>query len=102
PTSEASAARALNDHLVRTGVAAEVQPGLRPGTHRIAYAHSSRPLISVIIPNKDFHTGLAKCVDSVRRSTYQRYEILVVENHSTQPDTFAYYEQLQAFGDARV
>ena len=38
-----------------------------------------------------------RCVDSIlEKSTYENYEIIVVENNSTTPEIFAYYKELQA------
>lgn len=54
------------------------------------------PLISIIIPNKDEMDTLRTCIESVKRSSYPAYEIIVVENNSTRQDTFDYYEELQS------
>lgn len=54
------------------------------------------PLVSVIIPNKDHAKDLACCIDSILESGgYAHLEILIVENNSTEPETFRKYEQLQ-------
>jgi len=52
-----------------------------------------RPLISIIIPNKDSLSLLRSCIDGIRRSTYRPYETIVVENDSREPETFAYYDE---------
>ena len=58
------------------------------------------PLLSVIIPNKDHGEDLKQCVDSVRTlGGYENLEILIVENNSTEEDTFQIYEQLQKMDD---
>src|SRR5262249_50336763 len=65
-------------------------------------ARAGRPLVSVVIPNKDSLPLLRACIDGLRRSTYRPLEILVVENNSREPDTFAYYEELATLPDCRV
>ncbi len=61
------------------------------------------PLISIIIPNKDEKRTLKKCIDSiVSKSTYDRYEIIIVENNSVKKSTFSYYEALQKNPNIRV
>lgn len=55
-----------------------------------------QPLVSVIIPNKDHVDDLDCCIRSIEEQTrYKNYEILVVENNSMEPETFAYYKALQ-------
>ena len=52
------------------------------------------PLISIIIPNKDERESLKKCIDSIeKKSTYENYEILIVENNSTSKEIFEYYKE---------
>ena len=64
---------------------------------------SEHPLVSVIIPNKDHAKILRQCIDSIlQKSTYDRYEILVIENNSTQQETFAYYRELEQEPRVRV
>ncbi len=99
PRPEAGAARsggkkALQDHLRRRGLAGEVRDGAEPGLYQVAYVLPARPLLSIIIPNKDHADMLTRCVESLGRSSYTNYELLIVENHSKQPETFAYYEKL--------
>ena len=52
--------------------------------------------MSVIIPNKDAVDSLDVCVRSIFEKTdYKNFEILIVENNSEKPETFAYYERIQ-------
>ncbi|MBC5648100.1 glycosyltransferase family 2 protein [Christensenella tenuis] len=61
------------------------------------------PLVSIIIPNKDERKTLQRCIDSIlSQSTYDRYEIIVVENNSTRKEIFAYYKKLQEDPRIRV
>ncbi|MEA5002433.1 MAG: glycosyltransferase [Christensenella sp.] len=61
------------------------------------------PLVSIIIPNKDEPATLKKCIDSILlRSTYDNYEILVVENNSTGQEIFSYYEKLKQQQNIRI
>ena len=55
----------------------------------------NQPLISVIIPVYNVEEYLRECVDSVLKQTYQNFEIILCENNSKQPETFAYYETLK-------
>lgn len=94
PYALAAGERAINSHLDRVGLAGEAFaiPGC-PGAYRVRYALTGQPLVSVIIPNKDHAGDLARCLESLyAKAGYPRFEVIVVENNSTDPATFAYYE----------
>lgn len=64
---------------------------------RIKYELTDRPKISIIIPNKDHAKDLKRCIESITiKASYENYEIIVVENNSTEAATFAYYEELES------
>ncbi len=52
-----------------------------------------RPLVSIIIPNKDETEALKKCIASIKKSTYNNYEIIIVENNSVTEEIFDYYKE---------
>ena len=53
-------------------------------------------MVSIVIPNKDHIDNLNQCVQSIyKKSKYRNFEFIVVENNSTEPETFAYYEKMQ-------
>lgn len=88
--------KALREHLERKGIRAEVELTDSLGVYRVRRLVEGEPLISIIIPNKDHREDLENCLRSLtERSSYGNYEILVVENNSTEPETFAYYEKMQ-------
>lgn len=63
---------------------------------KVTYEVIGEPKISIIIPNKDHVEDLRRCIKSiVEKSTYDNYEIVVVENNSTTDEIFAYYEELK-------
>ena len=89
---------ALQNHLNRCGIngTAEARAEV-PNTYRINYHFENPPLISIIIPNKDMTKVLDRCIKSIfEKSTYENYEIIIVENNSVKSETFDYYKQLQA------
>ena len=91
-----NAIKALDDHLARIGVAGKAVEGKFGSTYKIDYALTSQPLVSIIIPNKDQVPVLTKCIDSIyQKTTYKNFEVLVVENNSTEPETFEYYGKIQ-------
>ena len=92
--------RAVQEHYNRVGVHAKVSDGEFPGLYRTEFIRDHDPLISIIIPNKDHIDDLKRCMDSIeQKSTYRNYEYVIVENNSTDPETFEYYKKLEAEND---
>jgi GT2 family glycosyltransferase len=88
--------RELLAHYQRCGILAQVMLTKYPGIFRTKYLWEDKPLISIIIPNKDHRRDLAKCIAAIEsRSTYRNYEYIIVENNSVEPATFSYYQTLQ-------
>jgi GT2 family glycosyltransferase len=94
--------KAVAEHLGRLGIDGSVYDGPVLGTYQVCYHLRTQPLVSVIVPNRDQAALLARCVESLAKASYANYELLVVENGSTDPDTFAYYRQLERQPHARV
>ena len=68
------------------------------------YELTGHPKISVLIPSKDHIDDLDRCLTSLYKNAgYDNFEVIVIENNSTDPATFAYYETLPSrFADCRV
>ena len=63
---------------------------------RIRYKLLEKPLISILIPNKDHVSDLKRCVESIlNKTSYADYEIIIIENNSTEQETLDYYESLK-------
>ena len=98
-----AAHKAIREHLERVGLRGEVLDTRVPSIYRIRYAIEGEPLISILIPNKDHREDLKRCVDSIReKSTWKNYEIIVIENNSTEEETFRYYRELEEDPRIRV
>ena len=94
PYVAAAAKKALADHLARTGRTGTVEDGLFPSTYRVKWDIEGDLKVSILIPNKDHTDDLEKCLQSIwKKTTWDNYEIIVIENNSTDPATFAYYEK---------
>ena len=89
--------RAVQAHYDRLGIRATVHEGAYPGLYETDYEIIGEPLISILIPNKDHLADLTKCIDSIERlSDYKNYEYIIIENNSTEPETFEGYKKLEA------
>lgn len=97
--------KALEEHLEREKLEGTVtaQPE-HPGSYRVQYKVLSAPLVSVLIPNKDHMADLTRCLDSLyQKAGREHFEVLVIENNSTKPETFDAYQGLpQQYENLRV
>ena len=65
---------------------------------RIRYQIVGTPKITIVIPNKDHTDDLRRCVSSImEKSTYDNYEIVIVENNSESAEIKDYYTQLLGY-----
>ncbi len=93
-----SAVNALEKHFKRCNINASaiVSPKIKYGIYDVSYKINGKPLVSIIIPNKDHIGELKRCIDSILFKTiYDNYEIIVVENNSTEEETFEYYKEIE-------
>lgn len=98
-----AAKKALAEHLDRVGLRGTVEDGDAPSIYKITYEISGKPLISIIIPNKDQVPTLKNCLSSILElSTYKNFEIIIIENNSEDKATFDYYDSLKGDGRIRV
>ena len=98
PYAIESARGAVADHLRKHGFEHFTITSTRAfGTiFKITYEIIGDPKISIIIPNKDHVEALRRCVTSIiEKSTYDNYEIVIVENNSETKEIFSYYEELK-------
>lgn len=94
PYAQLAGERALNEHLARVAPGASAQ--CDGPFYRVRYAlPSPQPLVSLIIPTRDAVDLVRQCINSIlARTTYQNYEIILVDNGSTDPDALAYFRSL--------
>ncbi|MER9920181.1 MULTISPECIES: glycosyltransferase [unclassified Mesorhizobium] len=94
--------RALNEHLKR------VEPN---GVAKLAgFGFFTRypiagplPLVSVIIPTRNASLLVQNCIGSIKNLTgYSNFEIILVDNGSTDPQALEYFSQLSRDGIVRV
>lgn len=88
--------RAIEAHIERLGISAEVTSRAEKGFYRVKYELQDKPLVSVIIPTKDHIEDLDKCLQSLEKvNTYDNMEYIIVENNSEKEETFEYYDRIQ-------
>ncbi|WP_158615784.1 glycosyltransferase [Lautropia dentalis] len=98
--------KSISSHLERMGKPdSEVFPAPRvPGLLRIRHRlPSPAPLVSIIIPTRDRVELVSMCIDSIlEKTSYQPYQIVVVDNGSTEERAVAYLKGLEAHDNVRI
>ncbi len=95
PYAQEAALRAVQEHLERTGIGGKVVPHYG-AYQRVRYALAEpRPLVSILIPTRDRAPLLRKCLESIfARTDYENYEVIVLDNESSEPDALNYLSSL--------
>tara|TARA_R110002073_G_scaffold103386_11_gene234001 strand:+ start:7172 stop:9454 length:2283 start_codon:yes stop_codon:yes gene_type:complete len=89
--------KALQDHIERLELDAEVEPSEIPTAYRIRYrVPQPQPSVTLIIPTYNNLRVLRNCVDSVLEKTeYKNYEVLIIDNGTDEKATLDYLRTLQ-------
>lgn len=94
---------ALEEHIKRIGYTGKVREGKFSASYKVDFDIIGEPMISIIIPNKDGKELLEKCIKSIEQKTsYNNYEIIVVENNSESKEIFDYYDELKKNEKIRI
>lgn len=74
------------------------------GTAKVSWPlPSDKPKVSILIPTKDKVELLRPCVDSVlEKTSYRPFEVIIIDNGSVAPETFAYFGQIGSHPAVRV
>lgn len=102
PYAQLAGEKALAAHFLRCEIPADIQSsGLG---YRVRYElPSPLPLVSLIIPTRNGLDLLENCIESITgKTTYENYEILVVDNGSDDPGTLTYLNELESTPNCKV
>lgn len=93
----------VQQHLDLINAKAQVREGLLPSTQRVCWAMpESAPLVSLLVPTRDGVSILRPCIDALlERTDYTHFELLILDNQSSCPETLAYLRDVEA-RDSRV
>ncbi len=87
---------AIQQHLERNKLHAQVTASDHPGIYEIEYLTEEQALISIIIPFKNEFEVLKTCVESIfEKTSYGNYEIILVDHESTDQAVCDYYKALE-------
>lgn len=94
-----AARKAKEDALKRRGLQGTCEWVEAFFQYRIVYEPVGMPLVSIIIPTKDNFKIFHQCVQSIRdKSSYKNYEIIAVDNGSSEEQKQAYERYCQEAG----
>lgn len=91
----------LRSNIQYLKLSANVVTGLMANSCRVVWQlPEPPPLVSLIIPTRDKVEVLKKCIDAIlENTTYAFYELIIVDNQSTCPNTLAYISSLSEHDD---
>ena len=79
-----STVRAKENALSRRGLTGHLEWSEPTKQYRVVYEPQNNPKVSIVIPSKDNHDVLKRCVEGIQNITaYPNREIIVVDNGST-------------------
>lgn len=97
--TETASMAALEDRLGREWSVSSAGP---PTAYRCTPPLDDYPLVSILIPTRDRVDLLRQCVESLARTTYPAFEIVILDNDSSDPETIAWLGEFDNGHDHRV
>lgn len=89
--------RAVADALERRGINADVKVHPKVPYYIVEYKYEVEPMISIIIPTKDYADVTEQCLKSLyEKTTYQNFEVIVMNNNSQKSETFALFDKYKS------
>lgn len=86
--------KALENHIKRSGIEAEVCNGIFKGSFRVLRKINLDSKVSIIIPTKDDVDKVRICINSiVDKTSLRAFEIIIVDNDSSQSELLDYLEE---------
>jgi GT2 family glycosyltransferase len=85
--------RVVSVALERRGWPGAVEPGPLDGVVRwLLDVPGPAPSIDIVIPTRDRVDLVRQCIEAIeQKTTYQNYDIIILDNDSVQPETLAYF-----------
>jgi GT2 family glycosyltransferase len=104
PVCFVNAVEALKRHVERQKLPAEVIPLDDIGYTRFRFSvPDPAPLVTLIVPTRDKLELLEACLESVfAKTTYDNYELLVLNNESVEKATLQYFDKLRTRDNVRI
>lgn len=86
--------KAIENALKRRNINGTVSKDEKSPYYIVNYDIIEKPLVSIIIPTKDYAETLECCISSIyEKTTYENYEVIVVNNNSVENETFELFDK---------
>lgn len=103
PYAYEAAKRAIISSLERQNIQnAKVEDSKITGIYKVTYSIIKEDKISIIIVNKNNKKGLKRCINSIMKSTYKNFEIIIVDNNSSEKKLEKYYKKINKNEKIRI
>jgi GT2 family glycosyltransferase len=93
-----AARKAIEDALVRRNINAKVEIpkwAASAGVWRFSLVFADRgPSVSILIPTKFKVDVLHRCLESLKKTSYENYQVVVIDNESDTPEMLEYLKSL--------
>lgn len=97
--TELASTRALEERLGDEWTVGAAGP---PTAYRCTPPLDGFPLVSILIPTRDRVDLLRQCVESLARTSYPAFEVLIIDNDSSDPETLEWLTAFDNGHDHRV
>lgn len=88
---------AVQEALERRGLPGTVRVHDKVPYYIVDYSYEEEPMISIIIPTKDYADITEQCLASLfEKTNYRNYEVLLMNNNSEKQETFDLFAKYQA------
>ncbi len=92
--------QAVADAMERRGINANVKVHPKVPYYIVEYKYEIEPLISIIIPTKDYPDVTEQCLKSLyEKTTYKNFEVIVMNNNSQKEETFTLFDKYKGLYD---
>ena len=104
PYTATAGLKAARDALARQGLIGEVAHAAQAHCYRVSLALPEPvPRVSIVIPSRDAHELLSRCVSSLlERTDYPDFEVVVVDNGSRDERALRYLRSIEGRAGVRV
>jgi len=102
--SKTSGMMAVQRHLERAGIdwVKVTMPDYATteniGIYKLEPLVAFNDVVSIIIPVRNEHELLKRCLESIKKSTHKQYEIIIADDESDDPESIQYLQELTGNG----
>ena len=95
---------AVEDALKRRNINGTVSIHPKVPYYLVSYGYSKEPLVSIIIPTRDYADITENCLKSIfEKTTYQNFEVIIMNNNSEKKEAFELFNKYkQKYSNFRV